>query len=278
MDGAGYSVVLVLPFILFLINLLALPQRRALAWAVVLGCIGFVMCSLILLFAAGGFFAKGPSTVFVFKYVGLLTLAQVALAWGAIRTYYALEGADPERENPEHKSKDHKILTGAIAGGFIFTFIFLLVLAVLPTFIRSQLRYNDERAFYGLRVLNEALDAYHKDHPGQGYPASLISLQPYSSYNGHKIDPRLLCNAPSCVKDGYTFAYSLNTTKPGITGYFLIVRPVRYDRTGTKNFYTDESGGIHATIEDRMPLASDSLLEYGKLEPGEQEPEPEDSD
>jgi hypothetical protein len=225
-----------------------------------------------------GFFDKGPSTIFVFKYVGLLTLAQVALAWGAIRTYYSLERADPEREKPEHKIKNRKALIGAIVGGVFFTFVFLLTVAAFPTFIRSTVLRNDAWAIYSLRVLNEALAVYHKEHPEQGYPANLTSLQPYSSYNGHKIDPSLLCHAPSCIKDGYAFTYSLNNTKAGSAGYSLIARPVHYERTGSKNFYTNEAAKIHTTTEDRTPAANDITLDYGQLKPGEQAPQPEDTD
>ncbi|HTD21812.1 MAG TPA: hypothetical protein VK738_04110 [Terriglobales bacterium] len=277
-DDTGFSVILVLPGFLFLINLLALPRKRALAWSVVLGCTAFVICGLILLLAAIGFFDERSSTIFVFKYVGLLTVAQVALVWGAIRTYYSRQRKDPEYESPERKIKDGKILNGAIVGGVILTVLFLVILAALPTFIRSKVHRNDAGAIYSLRVLNEALAAYRKDHSGQGYPASLTSLQPYSSFNGHRIDPRLLCSNPSCIKDGYVFTYSLSNSKPLMAGYSLIARPVRYDRTGSKNFYTDESGGIHAASEDRVPLASDTPLDYGPLKPEEQKPLPEDLD
>src|SRR5260370_11773284 len=98
-DDTGFSVILALPGILFLINLLALPRKRALAWAVVLGCIAFVICGLILLLAAFGFFGERSSTVFVFKYVGLLTFALFALVCGSILTYSSPHPADPEPHN-----------------------------------------------------------------------------------------------------------------------------------------------------------------------------------
>src|SRR5579859_1118886 len=265
LDDTAFSTILILPGILFFINLLALPGKKALAWAVVLGPITFIFCLLMLLLAATGFFDKRSDAVFVFKYIGLLALAQVALTWGAIRAYYSREREDPERENPEHKRKDRKVLNGAIIGGAIFTFVFLITLAAIPTVIRSQVRLNDGRAVYSLQVLNEALAAYHKDHPAQGYPAILTALQPYSSYNGHRIDPLLLCADFRCVKDGYVFTYNLKNSKLPAPGYSLIARPVHFDRTGLKNFYTDESGDIHWIGEDRAPLASDVPLHYEPL-------------
>ncbi|HTC94668.1 MAG TPA: hypothetical protein VK699_14600 [Terriglobales bacterium] len=277
-DDTGFSAILLLPGILFFINLLALPGKKALAWSVVLGAITFLFSLLMLILTATGFFSKRSAAIFVFKYIGLLALAQVALAWGAIRTYYARERVDPERDNPEHKRKDLRILTGAIIGGAIFAFVFLLTLAAIPNLIRSKVRRNDARAVYSLQVLNEALAAYRKDHPASGFPASLTALQPYSSYNGHRIDPLILCNGSSCVKDGYVFSYKLKDSKPPAPGYSLTARPVHFDWTGLKNLYTDESGSIHLISEDRAPLASDTPLDYEPLKPGQQEPQVEDVD
>ena len=277
-DDTGFSSILFLPGILFLINLLALPGKKALAWAVVLGPVTFVFSLLLLILAATGFFDERSATIFVFRYIGLLALAQVAFTWVAIRTYYSRERENPERENPEHKRKDRRILNGAIIGGAIFTFVFLITLAAIPNVIRSKVRRNDGRAVYSLQVLNEALAAYRKDHPAHGFPASLTALQPYSSYNGHRIDPLLLCNSSSCVKDGYVFSYQLKDSKPPAPAYSLTARPVHYDRTGLENLYTDESGGIHWIGEDRAPLASDAPLHYEPLKPGEQEPQTQDVD
>ncbi|HZS26988.1 MAG TPA: hypothetical protein VFB76_07135 [Candidatus Angelobacter sp.] len=278
LDDTAFSTILILPGILFFINLLALPGKKALAWAVVLGPITFIFCLLMLLLTATGFFYKRSEAIFVFKYIGLLALAQVALTWGAIRAHYSRDRNDPERENPEHKRKNRKILNGAIIGGAIFAFVFLITLAAIPNLIRSNVRRNDARAIYSVQVLNEALAAYRKDHPAQGYPASLTALQPYASYNGHRIDPLLLCNNSSCVKDGYVFSYKVKGSAPEAPGYSLTARPVHYDWTGLKNLYTDESGSIHRVSEDRAPLASDTPLDNEPLKPGEQEPQVEDLD
>ncbi len=95
----------------------------------------------------------------------------------------------------------------------------------------------------------------------KGYSTSLRELgpptegeEPSSSAAG-LIDSVLA----SGTKSGCVIKYSPGPrdAKGRVTTYMLTVRPLEYER-GDKNFYTDNSGVIRATDEDRPATAADS--------------------
>ena len=47
---------------------------------------------------------------------------------------------------------------------------------------------------------------------------------------------------------------------PGVKSYTLTARPLVYYRTGTRSFFTDETGVIRMTAEDRAATADDPPL------------------
>jgi hypothetical protein len=114
----------------------------------------------------------------------------------------------------------------------------------------------DERAAVGsVRTLNTALAMYNAAEPAKGYAASLKQLGP----EGKEYITETLASG---TKSGYTFEYKPQLTPAGtpITHYTLVARPVKLLAPGEKSFFTDESGLIRFTKEDRAAKVTDPSL------------------
>jgi hypothetical protein len=63
-------------------------------------------------------------------------------------------------------------------------------------------------------------------------------------------------------KNGYVFQYNPGPAnrRGKITTYTLTARPEIFGETGRKNFFTDETGVIRESLEDREATVADSLL------------------
>ena len=115
--------------------------------------------------------------------------------------------------------------------------------------------HNDASAVGSLRTLNTALITYQATYPDAGFAPTIESLggdgQP-SPQRAGLIDPTLA----SGMKSGYRFQY----TRTSSSSYTITARPVEFGKTGTRNFFTDESGVIRSTREDREANAGDEAL------------------
>lgn len=68
------------------------------------------------------------------------------------------------------------------------------------------------------------------------------------------IDPEL---ASTHVRSGYRFSYE----RTSIDSYTITASPLEFGKSGTRNFFADESGVIRCTSEDRMATVNDPPLE-----------------
>ncbi len=59
------------------------------------------------------------------------------------------------------------------------------------------------------------------------------------------------------VKHGYQFVY---TPTPDLVRFTLKANPTQYAVTGTRHFFTDETGAIHFTDENREATIEDPLI------------------
>jgi hypothetical protein len=65
----------------------------------------------------------------------------------------------------------------------------------------------------------------------------------------------------SFARSGYNFTYTPGTSRLGdISAYTLTAQPIEYGRTGVRSFFTDESGAIRWTRENRPAAAQDPPL------------------
>ena len=136
---------------------------------------------------------------------------------------------------------------GAVIG-VIAIGLYLFVWFVLPEYSSTEpARRSEARAEAALRAMHASLDTYARASGGN-YPASIEALGAAGR-----------SSAQAGLEAGYTLDYA-----PGAAGtdaivrtYVLTARPMRY---GLRNYYTDQSGTIHATRESRAATAQDPAL------------------
>lgn len=137
---------------------------------------------------------------------------------------------------------------------FIFFLLFALFTGALVNLVQSRAMHNASSAIGSLRTINTAQAAYAVTNPEKGFAPTLIELGPPPG-GADLIDPILAAGE----KSGYRF-----TLEPGmwdsterLVNYAVNARPIEYGRTGCRNFWTDPSGVIHETYEDRAATAQD---------------------
>ncbi len=150
----------------------------------------------------------------------------------------------------------------------LYVALVILILVILSTIspvnlLRSRTAANQASAVSSLRTINTAEVTYSSRY-NSGYSPSLSALgeggagsQPTPSAAG-LIDSVLA----SGVKSGYRITYvsGLPDKTGHIKTYTVVARPVEYGKSGKMSFFTDESGVICQTEEDRPATAKDPPL------------------
>lgn len=120
---------------------------------------------------------------------------------------------------------------------------------------RFDIDANERRALGALRTLHTALAVYVAE-TGNGYPAALSDL----NMEGR---PLIDTNLAAGNSTGYRITYQPaepETTDGPRVAYQLSARPLRYEETGRRSFFSDESGVIRGTNESRAAAKSDPAL------------------
>ena len=140
--------------------------------------------------------------------------------------------------------------------------VILIIAAIaIPNLLRARMAANEAASLGSLRVYNTAIVSYAEKCPQQGYPVSVQSLGPGTGdCDGANLVDRNLGSAMP-IKSGYAFHYS-----PGapdemgrVMSYEITADPVQANTTGTRHFFTDQTGvirwaaGVQAT-EESPPL------------------------
>ncbi len=122
--------------------------------------------------------------------------------------------------------------------------IILIIAAIaIPNLLRSRMAANEASAVGSIRSINTAAVTYSSTYPSVGYPSNLTVLAPAASAgsaNADLIDSVLAAG----TKSGYTFAVVANGTTTPLTGYSVNGAPVAPNTSGTRGFYSDQSGVI----------------------------------
>jgi hypothetical protein len=119
---------------------------------------------------------------------------------------------------------------------------------------------NEASAVGSLRTLNMAMVTYASTYPEIGFASSIAVLSGDGTGQDQAglIDPTL--GTPPFEKNGYRFALSTPGGWPNVE-YSFTARPIEFGVTGSRNFFTDQSGVIRFTNEDREATANDSPLQ-----------------
>jgi len=133
--------------------------------------------------------------------------------------------------------------------------IILIIAAIaIPNLLRSRMAANESSAVGSMRTINTANATYLSTY-GHSFAVSLVILggatttTPTCSTAANLIDNVL--GADPSVKSGYQFAYTAGNPDPGdvgicgsVTTYSVSATPLTYNGTGTRSFFTDQSGVI----------------------------------
>lgn len=233
-DVNPFLAALFLCFFLMLLLPQGKPLRIALRLAGAIGVLGFLIASVGTLAteSMGGRF-----------FVLVFALTQLAVAVTANKTL----------GHPGQKIRWTRVF--ATVG--IFVFIVLINAAIsIPMLLAARKVAHEKSAVSALHKINECAAAYATVHAEQGYPASLSAMGPADG-------GCLSAQVARENRNGYRFTYTaIDVDSSGrVTTYAASGRPIRYGESGYKSFYTDESGKIRFTPDNREPTAGDPLVD-----------------
>jgi type IV pilus assembly protein PilA len=210
------------------------------ALAVALGCGSLILVLFSFLLAVTSFDVDRQMAIVY----ALVVLLQIALLVGTMKAYYSMD----------REPRDLRILTTRL---WVPVVGIATVAIILPNLLLFQERAPDEASAVGsLRTINVAQVEYARTHPDRGFASSLAELGPGSD------DPLIESVLASGKKSGYVFI--LTAAPPDSHGrivrYVITARPQHYGKT-KHSFFTDESGVLRFTTENRAATAEDPVLQ-----------------
>jgi type IV pilus assembly protein PilA len=135
---------------------------------------------------------------------------------------------------------------------------------LISEFRQRRLGANESSAVGSVRTINTACITYATMYAELGFPANLDVLggegTRESTAEHSLLLDRTMTTQPY-IKSGYRFTYRSSGSASPIAAYTVVARPVQYGTTGKRSFFSDESGVIRFTSEDREPTASDPPLQ-----------------
>jgi len=240
--------VVAVPYVVCLRHLWGQSLKNGLAWAVITGGFWTFITLLIVLYHS----TIGSGTVALI--VSLVTLSQVVFAGSAIKTYYAI----PEEED------DRRILWGRIPPFVVYGALVIILGVWGPALLRSRVARYQALAVQSLRriVLAETI---YRERYGKGYSPMLQSLGSPSAgespnASGADLIDDVLARGRRC---DYTFMYTPRPTavRGEITAFTVTSEPSDGACSGCNRYFTDESGVIRWTRENRPATGADPPLE-----------------
>jgi type IV pilus assembly protein PilA len=155
-------------------------------------------------------------------------------------------------------------IAGLVMGYAQMVFIpFILIIAAIaiPNLLRSRMAANEASAVGTLRTYNIAIVNYASKCQSTGFPGSVHDLGPGSGdCEGANLVGAVLAT-PDAAKSGYRFFYS-----PGpadnlgrVVSYKITADPITDNTTGSRHFFTDESGVIRTSRDEPATMDSPPL-------------------
>jgi type IV pilus assembly protein PilA len=148
-------------------------------------------------------------------------------------------------------------IAGLVLGyaGLSFIPILIIVAIAIPNLLRAKMAANEVSTVASLRNYNASLRRYATQCPKQGYPPDPAYLMPDGSgpltcSQSQGSLTILPAGGALPVKSGYRYFYiPMRRDAAGhISKYGLAADPVTPGATGTRHFYTDETGIIRSSL------------------------------
>jgi type IV pilus assembly protein PilA len=174
---------------------------------------------------------------------GLVVFLQIALILSTIKAYYAME----------RKPGDLRILATRLWVPIVGITVTAII---LPNLLLSEKRAPFEASAVGsLRTLNTAQVEYARAHSDRGFASSLAELGP----TGDTLIDSVLASGK---KSSYVFILTAGPldSRGKVVRYIITARPQHYGKDTTRSFFTDESGILRFTTENRAATAQDPTL------------------
>jgi hypothetical protein len=211
------------------------------ALAVAFGCGSLILVLFSSLLAVTSFDVDRQMAIVY----ALVVLLQIALLVGTMKAYYSMD----------QEPRDLKILATRL---WVPVVGIAAVVIILPNLLLFRERAPYEASAVGsLRTINVAQVEYARTHPDRGFASSLTELGPGSD------DPLIDSVLASGGKSSYIFI--LTAAPPNSHGrivrYGITARPQHYGKNIKHNFFTDESGVLRFTTENRAATAHDPALQ-----------------
>lgn len=210
------------------------PLRIVLGFAQVIGVLGFIFASV------GILAAESMSSRFIVGFLALTQAAVVLTASMALR-------------DPRQKIRWTRVFAKV---GILVLVMLCLAAMSIPMLLAARKVAREKSAVSALHKINECAAAYATAHAEQGYPASLSAMGPAGGG----------CLSAQMAREnrpGYRFTYTaIDVDSSGrVTTYAARGSPISYGESSFKSFYTDESGKIRFTPDNRVPTAGDPLVD-----------------
>jgi hypothetical protein len=131
--------------------------------------------------------------------------------------------------------------------------------------------FNEVMALSRLRNLGDAERSFRNTY-GRGFSASLDQLGPPPKWYHQTADRAGLFSelgtpfltdqdSRHFTESGYRFTYTAGEPDAAghIAGYTVSARPVQFGKTGTRNFFMDQTGVVHARARDEAAAKEDPV-------------------
>jgi type IV pilus assembly protein PilA len=125
----------------------------------------------------------------------------------------------------------------------VVTIILIIAAFAIPRFTGATIPAHEAGAIASIKAINESEMIFASSHPDIGFSPDLATLGAATQNGGAAV---IDSNLASGRKSGYTYTYTAGEKVNGaIRSYTVIAVPDQVGTTGTRRFYSDETGDIH---------------------------------
>jgi type IV pilus assembly protein PilA len=125
----------------------------------------------------------------------------------------------------------------------VVTIILIIAAFAIPRFTGATIPAHEASAIASIKAINESEMIFASSHPDIGFSPDLATLGASTQSGG---SATIDSNLASGKKSGYTFTYTPGEKVNGaIRSYTITALPDQVGTTGTRRFYSDETGDVH---------------------------------
>jgi type IV pilus assembly protein PilA len=159
--------------------------------------------------------------------------------------------SDEEQGNMRMNQKGFSLIELLV----VVAIILIIASIAVPNLMRSKMATNEASAVSALRTLNTASVSYSTSYGI--YPGALASLGPMVGTSPTSATADLIDSVlAGGTKSGYTITYTPGSSS---VSYTITAAPTTAGVTGTRYFFTDQSGVIRADPSTTATSASSPL-------------------